>query len=323
MRFAFVPWFLVAALSGAEPAKPAPSPLDGIAEAAQATEEQKQAVLDGGSTIGLIPVNSATAARTLNQYLQGFFRDEDAKGPVEVPKKAQAVVQLLPELKAAGASHLIAMSHEAGEVEYLRFLAVGNFTPASVAKLESAGLGKLGADGAFEIIAFKDAEEIPAGTRLPALPIARLSAMAKQLASETDCCVDIVALASKDAATSYEDALKEAFAEEGQSLAQAEVPARARQLAAAFPALKSVGAAHVIVTAFQNQRGSDIVLVVAKGQFTPEVQAKAKAAWGAINANETTIVLGRWVDGEEKGAGAAATAPAPAPKLERPFFRKK
>jgi len=317
---------LSALLFAAEPVKPAASPLDGIAEAAKDSEEAQQATLDGGSTVGFIPVASTSAAKTLNQYLQGFFRDDDAKGPVEVPKKAQNILQLLPELKAAGATHLIAMSHEgAGDVEYVRFLALGNFTPASVARIEHAGMGKLGADGALELVAFKDAEEIPLGTRLPPLPIARLTAMAKQLASENDCAVDIIPIGANDAAASYDEAIKEAFVEEGQALDKAEVPARARQLVSSFSTLKNLGAVHIVVTAFQNLRGADIVLVVAKGQFTPEAQAKAKEALGAHNATETTIVLGRWVDGEEKGAAAAATtkAPAPAPKAERPFFRKK
>jgi hypothetical protein len=326
MMMRLIPLFLFAAAVGgaAEMTAPKPqaSPLDGLADAAKSSEEAGQAALDGGSTIGFIPVTSQTAARSLNQYLQGFFRDDDSKGPVEVPKKAQQVVQLLPALQAAGASHLIAISHDAGgEAEYVRFLAIGAFTTASVAKLESSGLAKLGADGALEIVAFKDAEEIPAGTRLPPLPIGRLTQMAKQLASEGDCSVDIVLLASKDALSSYDEALKEAFVEDGQPIEKAEVPARARQLATAFPSLKTIGASHVIVTAFQNLRGADIVLVVAKGQFTEEAQAKAKSSLSLRLATESTLVLGRWVDGEEKGA--AETPPASGTKTERPTFERR
>jgi hypothetical protein len=43
--------------------------------------------------------------------------------------------------------------------------------------------------------------------------------------------------------------------------------------------------------------------VLAKGAFTPENQAKAKAELGARNASDNTITLARFVDGEERGAG--------------------
>jgi len=304
----------------ADQAKPLASPLDGLADAAKATDEEKQAALDGGSTIGFIPVNSATAAKTLNLYLIGFFRDEDSKGPVIVPKKAQQVVNLLPELKAAGASHLIALSHEgANDVEYVRFLAIGKFTAASVAKLVAAGVGKLTPDGSFDMVAFKDGEELGASVTLPALPIARIAQMAQQLAVETDCAVDIIPLASKDALASYEEAIREAFVEEGQALEKAEVPGHAQKIPASFPVLKAMGATHVIVTAFQNIKGTDIVLVVAKGQFSEETQAKAKTTLSARMTSESTLVLARWVDGEEKGA-AEAQSPSTA-KSERPAER--
>lgn len=322
MRFRLLfPWLLSAALCAADATKAPASPLDGLADAAKATEEEKQAALDGGSTIGFIPVNSTTAAKTLGQYLVGFFRDEDSKGPVIVPKKAQQVVTLLPELKAAGATHLIAMCHEgAGDVEYVRFLAIGSFTPAALAKLEAAGMGKRTADGSFDLVAFKDGEELPTSVTLPPLPVARLTQMAQQLATETDCAVDIISLAAKDAAASYDEALREAFVEEGQPLEKAEVPAHAQKLAATFPTLKAIGGSHVIVTAFQNAKGADIVLVVAKGQFNEEAQGKAKATLGVRLASENTLVLARWVDGEEKGSAEAQAAPAG--KSEHPMLER-
>ncbi len=327
MRFRlFSPLLLSVALCAADASKAPASPLDGLADAAKTAEDEKQAALDGGSTIGFIPVGSTTAARTLGQYLVGFFRDEDPKAPVVVPKKAQQVVTLLPELKAAGATHLIAMAHEgAGEVEYVRFLAIGDFTPASVAKLEAAGWGRRTAEGSFDLVAFKDGEELPASVTLPALPVARLTQMAQQLASETDCAVDIVSLAAKDAVASYEEALKEAFVEDGQPLDKAEVPARARQFGASFASLKAMGASHIVVTAFQNLRGADIVLVVAKGQFNEEAQGKAKATLGVRMATENTLVLARWVDGEEKGAAEAqgqTAGKSEHPMLERLERRK-
>jgi hypothetical protein len=317
------PLFLLlfsAALMAADQAKPVASPLDGLADAAKATEEEKQAALDGGSTIGFIPVSSTTAAKTLGLYLTGFFRDEDSKGPVIIPKKAQQVVSLLPELKAAGATHLIAMSHEgAGDVEYVRFLAVGKFTTASVAKLTAAGLGKLTPDGSFDLVAFKDGGELGPSVTLPALPVARLAQMAQQLAAETDCAVDIIPLASKDALTSYDEAIREAFVEEGQPLAKADIPAHALKIPTSFSTLKSMGATHVIVTAFQNIKGADIVLVVAKGQFTEEAQAKAKTTLSARLTSESTLVLARWVDGEEKGTTEAQSTSTV--KTERPAER--
>lgn len=318
------PLFLLlfsAALMAADQAKPVASPLDGLADAAKTTEEEKQAALDGGSTIGFIPINSTTAAKTLGLYLVGFFRDEDSKGPVIVPKKALQVVNLLPELKAAGATHLIAMSHEgAGDVEYVRFLAIGKFTSASVAKLVAAGLGKLTPDGSFELVAFKDGDELGPSVTLPALPITRIVQMAQQLAAETDCAVDIIRLASKDALTNYDAAIREAFVEEGQALSKADVPAHALKIPASFATLKAMGATHVIVTAFQNTKGADIVLVVAKGQFAEDAQAKAKTTLGVRNANESNLVLARWVDGEEKGTAEAqstTTTKSEHPMLER------
>lgn len=322
MRLLLLPFLLASGLSAAEATKPLVSPLDGLAEAAKATEDEKQAALDGGSTIGFIPLSSATAAKTLGQYLTGFFRDEDAKGPTEIPKKAQRLVALLPELKAAGATHLIAMSHEgAGEAEYVRFLAIGSFTSASVAKLEAAGLGRRTADGSLDLVAFKDGDELTSATALPPLPIVRLTQMAHQLAAETDCAVDIIPLASKDAVASYDEALREAFVEEGQPLDKAEVPAHAIKLAAGFPALKTLGASHIIVTAFQNAKGADIVLVVAKGEFTEEAQAKAKALLGVRMSSDSTLVLARWVDGEERGG--AEVAPALGAKTERPMLERR
>lgn len=306
-----------AVLRGVEPSTPAAPPapaagaLDGLAEAARDAADPREAVLDGGSTIGLIPLGSATAARTLHLYLEGFFRDDDAKGaPVVIPAKAARCLERLADYRAAGATHLILLYHDgAGEVEYVRLLLVGRFTADTLARLEAAGLGRRGAEGSFELAAYKDAEEVPADAKLPALPVARLAQMANQLASETDCAVDIVALARKDAAESYLEAVKEAFAEEGQAPAQAVVPARAAQVPGAFPFLRAQGATHVVVTAFQNLKGADIVLVVAKGAFSPEALAKLRATYNPRVSNETTVVLQRWVDGEEKGVAVPAVAP--------------
>lgn len=315
------------ALRGAEApvAPPAAGALEGLAEAAQDASDPREAILDGGSTIGMIPLGSPTAARTLHLYLEGFFRDEEAKGaPVVLPPKAARCLERLADYRAAGATHLILLYHDgAGEVEYVRLLLVGRLTEDGLAKLEAAGLGRRGADGSFELAAFKDGEEVPADAKLPALPIARLSQMANQLASETDCAVDIIALARKDAAESYLEAVKEAFAEEGQPPAQALVPARAAQVPAAFPFLRAQGATQVVVTAFQNLKGSDVVLVVAKGSFTPEALAKLRATYNPRVSNETTVVLQRWVDGEEKG-GTYPASPAAKPAVEerRRFFKK-
>ena len=191
---------------------------------------------------------------------------------------------------------------------------------AGVAELAAAGLGKLTADGSFELVAFKDGDELGPSVTLPALPITRIVQMAQQLAAETDCAVDIIPLASKDALASYAEAIREAFVEEGQPLEKADIPAHALKIPASFPALKAMGTTHVIVTAFQNIKGADIVLVVAKGQFTEDAQAKAKTTLGVRNANESTLVLARWVDGEEKGTAEAqstTTTKSEHPMLER------
>jgi hypothetical protein len=75
----------------------------------------------------------------------------------------------------------------------------------------------------------------------------------------------------------------------------------------------------VLVIAFQNAKGSDVVLLQAKGVFTPESQARAKAELNARNATETTITLARFVDGEERGAGEPG---APGEKKAEKRFKK-
>ena len=275
--------------------------LKGLTDAATASEEAKGATLDGGSTIGFIPLKSPTAAKTLQQYYQGFFRDDDTNPPtIEIPKKAQQLLGRMNDFKASGATHLIAIYHDTvEEEEYVRLLLIGNFTPAAYERLEAAGLGHRGENNSFNIISFKDGQEIEDTSKLPPLPVLRLTQMAGRLASESDCAVDIVPLARKDAIQSYEEALKEAFAEDGQLPQNAVVPARARQLEQTFGNLKSFGATHVIVTAFQNAKGADIVLVVANGNFSAESQAEAKKLYNLKITSETTLVMGRWVDGED------------------------
>ncbi len=328
-RFALALALTGLALRGAASsfALPAAGALEGLASAARDASDPRDAILDGGSTIGMIPLGSPTAARNLHLYLEGFFRDDEAnRSPVIIPPQAARCLERLADYRAAGATHLILLYHDgAGEVEYVRLLLVGLFTEDGLTKLEAAGLGRRGVDGSFELAAFKDAEEVAADAKLPVLPIARLTQMANQLASETDCAVDIIALARKDAAECYLEAVKEAFAEEGQLPAQALIPARASQVPAAFPFLRNQGATQVVVTAFQNLKGSDVVLVVAKGSFSPEALAKLRATYNPRVSNETTIVLQRWVDGEEKGGTASAPAsPASKPAVEeqRRFMKK-
>jgi hypothetical protein len=307
----------------ADAPKPAPSALDGLAEAAAAAEQQSQATLDGGSTIGLIPLSAPSAPRTIMQFAAGFFREEDAKLQPPLPVKVAGLAGVLPQLKTAGATHVIALSHEgAGDVEYVRFVALGDFTSAALASLEKAGLGRRDAEGAFELAAYVDGKEMSAGLNLPPLPVARLTQMARQLAAESDCTVDVVALASRDAARSFEDALKEAFTEEGEAAAKTELPSKARQLSAQLPELRTMGASHLIVTAFQNRRGADVVLVVAKGIRDADSQAKVTARFGAHAAADGSLILARWVDGEEKGgAEAPSAAKAEAPPVRRGKFR--
>lgn len=300
---------------GAESPKTAGSTLDGLASVALAAEEQKQASLDGGSTIGFIPLASPSAARSVAQFAAGFFREEDAKIQPPLPSKVVGLGGLLPQLKAAGATHVIALSHdEGGEADYVRFLALGDFSAATFAAAEKAGWGRRHAEGALELAAYKDGKELGAAATLPALPIVRLAQMARQLAAETDCSVDIIALASPEAARSFDEALREAFAEEGETPAKVELPAKARQLAGQLAELKALGATHVVVTAFQNRRGSDVVLVVAKGFRDAETSAKAQARLGARLAPDGSLTLARWIDGEERGiadaAGAAKNEPA-------------
>jgi hypothetical protein len=321
------PWLVagVALLGNVPSGLAADLPLNGIAEAAQASEEAKQASLDGGSTIGFIPLTSPTAAKTLQQYYQGFFRDDDTNPPtIEVPKKAMEVLSHLADYKAAGATHLIAICHDnENEEEYVRLILIGNFKPAAYDRLEASGLGHRGEDNSFIITSFKDGKEISSDAKLPPLPIARLTQMAGRLASESDCAVDIIPLARKDAVQAYEDALKEAFAEDGQPPQMAVVPARARQLEQAFPTLKSFGATHIIVTSFQNLKGSDIVLVVANGSFTADAQAEAKKLYALKNASETTLVIGRWVDGDDSLVPAATpTTPKATIPERRPFIKR-
>jgi len=327
-RFALALALTGVALRGAEPpfALPAAGALERLAPAARDSSDPRDAILDGGSTIGMIPLGSPTAARNLHLYLEGFFRDDEAKSsPVIIPPKAARCLERLADYRAAGATHLILLYHDgAGEVEFVRLLLVGLFTEDGLTKLEAAGLGRRGVDGSFELAAFKDAEEVTADAKLPVLPIARLTQMANQLASETDCVVDIIALARKDAAECYLDAAKEAFAEEGQLPAQALIPARASQVPAAFPFLRNQGATQVVVTSFQNLKGADVVLVVAKGSFSPEALVKLRATYNPRVSNETTVVLQRWVDGEEKGTPALvpATAGKPAVEERRRFMKK-
>ena len=282
------------------PASPPPGSglLEGIAEAAKTADE----ALDGGSTIGLIPVGSPAAQKVLPQYFQGFFRDSAVSYPNKIPPSAEKAIARIGELKDSGATHVVALYHESGdESEFVRLIAIGNFSTTALAKLEAAGLGHRGPEGSFEILAFKDAKQLPATSSLPALPLARLALMAGQLAKENDCAVDIIPLRRNDAISAYNEALMEAFAEDGQAPGTATVPRRAGQLGASFPQLISLGASHAMVIAFQNAKGADIVLVLAKGAFTPENQAKAKAELGARNASDNTVTLARFVDGEERG----------------------
>jgi hypothetical protein len=312
---------LAAVLASASETRPVAAPgasPEVLPEVARDASDPREAILDGGSTIGLIPLGSPTAARSLRQYLEGFFRDEDARGsPVLIPSKAARCLERLADYRGAGATHLILLYHDGvGDVEYVRLLLVGRFNEDGLARLEAAGLGHRGAEGAFELCAFKDGAEVPGDVKLPALPVARLTQMVQQLAAESDCAVDFVALARKDAAESYLEAVKEAFAEEGQAPEQAVVPSRALQVPGAFAFLRAQGATHVVVTAFQNQRGADIVLIVAKGVFGPEALAKLRATYSPRVSNETTVVLQRWVDGEEKGAPAATPAIVGKPAVE-------
>ncbi len=283
-----------------------PSILDGITESAQASE----AILDGGSTIGLIPLSNANAGKILTQYLQGFFQDDTARSETKLPASALNAIAHLNDFRVAGATHIIALYHDGGgETEFVRLAAIGAMTPATMSKLEAAGLGRAGVEGSFDVLAFKDAKEIPANPPLPALPIGRLSLMAGQLAKESDCNVDIIPLSRKDAVESYNDALKEAFSDDGQSSEAIVIPARARQLAAAFPQLAQLGTSHLTVIAFQNPRGADVVLVVGKGNFSPENQAKAKTDLNALKVSETSLTLARFVDGDEPGAATPAVTP--------------
>jgi len=299
--------FSACMLAAAEPAPgPQPSPLvksgllDGVVDSTKASDE----VLDGGSSIGLIPIASPSAQKILTQYFQGFFRDDAAKFPNRIPPSAEKAIARINEIKGAGATHLVALFHDSGgETEYVRLTAIGNFSADMLTRLESAGLGRRGHEGSFDMLAFKDAKEVSLASGLPTLPIQRISQMAVQLAKDTDCSVEIVPLSRKDAAESFNEALLDAFTEEGQPAAQAVVPARARQLAGVFPQLSKLGASHVMVIAFQNPKGADIALILAKGAFAPENQAKAKAELGARNTTETTLTLARFVDGEEHAPG--------------------
>ena len=231
----------------------------------------------GGSAIGLIPVASPSAQKILTQYFQGFFREEAARFPNRIPPSAEKAIARVNELRGTGATHLIALYHESGDdSEYVRLTAIGSFGADTLARLESAGLGRRGQEGSFDLLAFKDAQEVALNSGLPALPIARISQMAAQLARDSDCSVEITPLNRKDASEAFQEALQEAFAEEGQPAEKAVVPARARQLAGTFPQLSRLGASHVLVIAFQTPKGADVVLVIAKGAFTPEIQAKAK-----------------------------------------------
>lgn len=301
MRFlTFLLWGCV--LTAAEPAAPAPA--SAAAKSATAAAKGHDEVLDGGSFIGLIPISSPAIQKILTQYFQGFFRDSAANFPNGIPPTAEKAIAMIGRLKDSGATHVFALYHEDGdENEFVRLVAIGDLPEQTLAKLEADGIGRRGQQGSFDLIAFKDAKELPLNAALPALPIARISQMASQLAKDNDCSIDLIALKRNDAPDAYHEALMEAFAEEGQAPGNATVPRRAGQIAAAFPKLIALGADQVLVIAFQNAKGSDVVLVLAKGTFTPEKQAQAKAELGARNATETTITLARFVDGEERGAG--------------------
>ncbi len=306
-------------LAAAEPSVNPPAKsglLDSIAESAKASDE----ALDGGSTIGLIPVGSPAAQKVLTQYFQGFFRDNAVNYPNKIPPSSEKAIARIGELKGTGATHVVAVYHENGEEsDFVRLIAIGDFPSTMLAKMEADGLGHRGTEGSFEILAFKDGKELPATAALPPLPVARISLMAAQLAKENDCAVDIIPLRRNDANGSYDEALREAFAEDGQAPGTATVPRRAGQLGASFPQLISLGASHAMVIAFQNAKGADIVLVLAKGAFTPENQAKAKAELGARNASDNTVTLARFVDGEERGAGEPG---APGEKKAEKRFKK-
>ena len=291
-----------------------------IAPGRAAAVDARDAVLDRGSSLGFIPLSSPAAGRDLRLYLEGFFRDEAAKGPVVIPRKALQCGEHLAEFRAAGATHILLVYHSGdADAEHLRILLLGSLTEEGMARLESAGLGHRGSAGSFELLAYKDDEEQGGSTPLASLPIARLTTLALQIAAESSGSVDLIDLASKDAAENYLEALREAFAEEGQPPEKAAVPPRAQQVVGALPFLRAQGATQLVVTAHQNAKGADIVLIVAKGAFTAEAQARLRAVYNPRVMDEASVLLQRWVDGEDKAA-PAPVVPAPEPK--RHLFKK-
>lgn len=288
------------------------------AEPTRLPVDPRDALLDRGSSMGFIPLASPAAARDLRLYLEGFFRDESAKGSVVIPRKALRCGEHLADFRAAGATHLVMLYHAGdAETEYLRILLLGPLTEEGMARLESAGLGRRGAAGSFELVAFKDDEEQAASVVLSPLPVARLAAFAQQVAAESSGSVDLIDLTSKDAPEHYLEALREAFAEEGQPPEKAEVPPRAQQVVAALPFLRAQGATQLVLTAHQNAKGADIVLIVAKGAFSAEAQARLRATYNPRVLDDGSVLLQRWVDGEDRAA------PAPSvPEPKRHPFKK-
>lgn len=266
--------------------------------------------LDQGCSLGFIPLASPAAARDLGLYLEGFFRDDAGRGAVAVPPKARRLADHLADYRAAGATHLAFVYHEGeAEAEHLRILLLGGFAEEAIVRLEAAGLGRRGAPGSFELLAFKDDVVTVGSAPLPVLPIGRLVAWAGQVAGTSSGSVDLVDLTRQDATESYLEALREAFAEEGQSPDKAEVPARALQVAAAIPRLRDQGARQLVVIAHQNAKGADIILLQVRGVFTPAAQVTLRTMFAPLALDDSTMFLQRWVDGEEKSAAPGGVEP--------------
>ena len=225
-------------------------------------------------------------------------------------------MQSLAGLQKSGASHVVIYYHEGkGDVEYVRVIALGAFS-AKANKPAPDDLIQQYGQGYATLGTWKDAEEVAVDAALPPLPIDKLTALARQLATTTDCSLDIIPL-NQQAGVRLDSALHDAFAEEGQAPASAVVPAGAIKLKDSLHFLPPLGATHLIVTSFQNARGADVVNVSAKGVFTAEAQAKAKILLAAKMVGETSVLLGHYIDGEEAGLPKTETS-----KTERRAERK-
>jgi hypothetical protein len=280
------------------------------AEPAPPSPESREDILDRGASLGFIPLASPAAGHDLGLYLEGFFRDDAGKVPAAIPAKARRLADHLTEYRAAGATHLVFVYQEdEAEAEHLRLLLLGDFGEDAQRRLEGAGLGRRGAAGSFELLACKDGEEAVGAASWPPLPIARLAALAEKVAPASSGSVDFIDLRRKDAPEACLEALREAFAEDGQPPEKADVPPRARQLVEAIPFLRTQGARQLVVTAHQNAKGADVVLVVAQGAFAPDVQVRLRAMFASHGTEDGVVVLRRWVDGEEKGAGPPVAEP--------------